>query len=380
MATVGIVLPGLRRSISGGHRDEAIPRFSFMDHGKIMVESRRDIAQLTLSVLFIAALIGASLWVLSPFLLSLAWASTLVIATWPVMLGIQRCLWGSRIAAVATMTVLVIAGFLFPFWLALATILDNSTVIANWTGSLATAHLEPPPDWISDLPLIGSPIAKAWREISLAGPQGLLEKARPYAGPVMHWLVSAAGGIGATFLQFLLTAVLSAIMYMKGELAASTAIRFGRRLAGARGEQSMDWRPRPPRRGAWSGGHGARSGSHRRSRTCAGECPIRSFADRCPVHTMHCANRTWPRARANRHLDVRDGSNEFRNYLAIAAVLSLGIDNVIRPVLIRRGAISSYPSHSGRCDRRAPWLRIDWNFPRPDHSRHRSCFADSLDQ
>jgi hypothetical protein len=65
-------------------------------------------------------------------------------------------------------------------------------------GSWALDH------WVSD--------REAWQEISVMGPQGLLQKARPYVGPFLQWAVSAAGGIGATFLQFLLTAVLSAVL------------------------------------------------------------------------------------------------------------------------------------------------------------------------
>jgi predicted PurR-regulated permease PerM len=41
------------------------------------------------------------------------------------------------------------------------------------------------------------------------------------------------------FLQFLLTVGISAVMYAGGERAAATAIRFGRRLGGDRGEMAV---------------------------------------------------------------------------------------------------------------------------------------------
>ena len=41
-----------------------------------------DLARITLAVLFIAALIGTSLWVLRPFLPAVIWAAMLVVATW----------------------------------------------------------------------------------------------------------------------------------------------------------------------------------------------------------------------------------------------------------------------------------------------------------
>ena len=53
--------------------------------------AHRDLTRTTLAVLFIGGLIAASIWVLRPFLLSIVWAGTLVITTWPMMLRVQRC-------------------------------------------------------------------------------------------------------------------------------------------------------------------------------------------------------------------------------------------------------------------------------------------------
>ena len=47
------------------------------------------------------------------------------------------------------------------------------------------------------------------------------------------------GGFGFMLLQFLLVVVLSAILYASGEAGASMVLRFGRRLAGERGENSI---------------------------------------------------------------------------------------------------------------------------------------------
>ena len=46
-----------------------------------MAELKQDLSRITLAVLFIAVLIGASLWMLRPFLPATIWAATLVIAT-----------------------------------------------------------------------------------------------------------------------------------------------------------------------------------------------------------------------------------------------------------------------------------------------------------
>ena len=47
-----------------------------------------DLTRTILAVLFIGALIAASFWILLPFLSAILWATTIVVTTWPVMLGL----------------------------------------------------------------------------------------------------------------------------------------------------------------------------------------------------------------------------------------------------------------------------------------------------
>src|SRR5258705_297926 len=59
-----------------------------------MTEIQRDITRGVLAVLFIVALIGSSIWILRPFLGAIVWATTIVVATWPLMIAAQGWLWG----------------------------------------------------------------------------------------------------------------------------------------------------------------------------------------------------------------------------------------------------------------------------------------------
>lgn len=58
-------------------------------------------------MLFLSLIIISCLWVVQPFILSFAWAGTVVIATWPVLLRLQRLLFGKRALAVLVMTLLL---------------------------------------------------------------------------------------------------------------------------------------------------------------------------------------------------------------------------------------------------------------------------------
>jgi predicted PurR-regulated permease PerM len=204
-----------------------------------MAELRGDLTRAMLAILFIALLIGASLWILSPFLAALIWAVTLVIATWPIMRRIQGWLWGSRGLAVTVMTLVLLIMLVLPLWLAIGTIVSHSAQIADFASSITAMQMPPPPAWLADVPLVGPRLAQAWQDASDAGVPEILQRVRPYAGAVAQWFIGAAGSFGAVIVQFLLTVAVSAILYAGGERWAAWAIRFGRRLAGDRGEEAV---------------------------------------------------------------------------------------------------------------------------------------------
>jgi predicted PurR-regulated permease PerM len=201
--------------------------------------NQRDITRTFLAVLFIGALISTSLWIVKPFLGAAIWAVTIVTVTWPLMLYVQDRLWGRRSLAVAVMTVILLCVLVVPFWLAIGTIVSNADRIVGWVKSLPDFDVPPPPAWLKTVPFLGSDFVVAWEKIAVAGIQDFMRKLAPYGGSAIRWFISEVGGFGALVLQFLLTVVFSAILYAKGEHAALWTRRFGRRLAGVRGESSV---------------------------------------------------------------------------------------------------------------------------------------------
>ncbi len=204
-----------------------------------MAEMQRDLTRTALAVLFIAVLIGFSFWILRPFLGAMVWATMIVVATWPVMLAVQARLWHRRALAVTVMTVALLLILVVPFSLAIGTIVSNADKIAGWAKSLATFKVPPPPEWAGKLPVVGRKAVQVWEQAAAAGIEDLAAKAAPYASSVTRWFVAEVGGFGLVFVQFLLTVVLAAVMYANGERAAAGVKRFGRRLAGSRGESSV---------------------------------------------------------------------------------------------------------------------------------------------
>ena len=199
-----------------------------------------DLTRTTFAVLFMGLLIGASLWVLRPFLGPGIWATMVVVATWPLMRRVQGLLGGHRALAVTVMTIGLLLLFVVPLLLAIGTIFVNVDVIADGIRSASTWRPpEAPPAWVSALPVVGGLIDGAWGQAAALGLRDLLPRITPYAGEVTKWVLAEVGSIGFLVLQFLITVVIAAVMYSVGEDFADFARRFARRLGGERGADAL---------------------------------------------------------------------------------------------------------------------------------------------
>ena len=72
----------MRFSVPASRAGVLLRKVSFM----VNLRQPRDVAQILLSVLFLALMIIACLWIVQPFILGFAWAATDVVATWPLLL------------------------------------------------------------------------------------------------------------------------------------------------------------------------------------------------------------------------------------------------------------------------------------------------------
>lgn len=198
-----------------------------------------DLTRTTLVVLTICLLIAGSLWILLPFLGSIVWASSIVLATWPMLLRIQRFAGGRRSVAAAVMTCAMLAVFILPLWLAAGMLLDSALKGLDFAQVYFANGLGPPPQWLENLPWLGERLAAAWHKLAASGPEGIMETIRPHLRSAAGWIVSMTGGFGMLLVNFLLTVIIAAVLYANGEKAANGVILFARRIGEEQGEQAV---------------------------------------------------------------------------------------------------------------------------------------------
>ncbi|MCK6685360.1 MAG: AI-2E family transporter YdiK, partial [Thermoanaerobaculia bacterium] len=121
-----------------------------------MAEPRNDLARIVFSVLSLCALLMASLWIVLPFMAAIVWGATIVIATWPVLISLQKRLRGSRGLATAVLVVVLLSIVFVPFLMAMASLFGSLDDITAKLKALETMQVPPPPEWVAKVPVVGT--------------------------------------------------------------------------------------------------------------------------------------------------------------------------------------------------------------------------------
>ena len=298
-----------------------------------------NIAHSTLLVLFLVALVALTASVLSPFFTAVIWATIVSVAAWPSLLRLEALLGGRRGVAVALVTVTILLVVFVPVTLALATIARNAHSLTADIKSLQSIALPAPPAVLEAVPFGGPRLAREWRRVTALSPDERGAELSPYLQAALQWFVAKAGSVGSMLLQFLLTTIVSAIILSRGEVVRDSILRFAARLAGQPGYDVTIRAGQAIRSVVLGvvvtallqsaiGGIGLAVSGIPAAPLLAAVMLFLCLAQLGPVPVLAPAV-IWL---------YWSGQNGHGTLLLIVAVITMAIDNVVRPLLIRRGA------------------------------------------
>src|SRR5579864_8119136 len=135
--------------------------------------SQRSRAQRLARVAVAFGLVVLAIWMLASFLPALVWATVLAIATWPIHVAARRRV--GRTWAAAAVTLLIAVAVLAPLTIAVIEVAREVFGIAQWVMASRAAGFEAP-EWVADLPLIGSTLAD-WLNSHLQAERNIFEGA-----------------------------------------------------------------------------------------------------------------------------------------------------------------------------------------------------------
>jgi predicted PurR-regulated permease PerM len=132
------------------------------------------------------------------------------------------------------MVVLLAMLMLAPFIVVGATIADNAALMAQWGREIVESGPPDPPAWVSELPLIGPTVAAYWSSMVHDTAQ-LLGVLRPYIEPARKFAVSSGALVVGAVLQLALSIFIAWFMFRDGHAMVRHLHGAAQRIAGDRG-------------------------------------------------------------------------------------------------------------------------------------------------
>ena len=123
------------------------------------------------SIVFTCLILLGAFAVLRPFLLAIIWAAIIAIASWPLYLWIEARCGGRRATASVLTTALICLLLVGPMVLLIVFVTHDVVAVATYLVKV-DSNGAPAPDWLGNLPLIGSYLLERWN-LYLAEPNQL---------------------------------------------------------------------------------------------------------------------------------------------------------------------------------------------------------------
>ena len=189
-----------------------------------------------LLLLFAGLLVGI-LAVLRPFTTAILFGAILAIAAWPLRDFLLRH--GLKRGLVATLLlVLALAVVAVPLMAMAPGLGERLTQGAGRLRDYFTGAPQLPPR-LAGLPIVGEHLASMWDKVLLAK-GNIWTVLEPYSDALRQALVDAAGALGASVLQIILSLVAATFFWVSGDALAAALRDILRRLGGETADVALD--------------------------------------------------------------------------------------------------------------------------------------------
>lgn len=183
------------------------------------------------AVVAVALLVAGCLAVLRPFVSAILWAIVLSYTTWPLLLRLEGWFKGRRVLAAGCMTSLIAVVMVLPFVIAGITLAENISRFDELFRLMQGGVPPNVPDWVRSLPLVGPVFERAWPEF--AQNTGWVSDALKAVGVgAGKWLLTHSLDFGKGVLQLVLSVLIVYVFYRDGERVAARLATGAQRIAG----------------------------------------------------------------------------------------------------------------------------------------------------
>lgn len=202
------------------------------------INTRRDLPQTLFSIIMILSLLCCALWLLHPFLLSVVWAGLIVIATWPLFLAIQRKTRGQKGLAIMLIMVFLTTIFLVPMILSASMLSVAFERFLHWLLQLDLAHL-PTFDGLLKIPVFGERLHNKWLHLISQNSETFFTTLKPWVVKFVMMAFKEMTQFASLLINGLLMLVACLVFFLHGETISRGLRRFAIRIAHERGDAAV---------------------------------------------------------------------------------------------------------------------------------------------
>jgi predicted PurR-regulated permease PerM len=202
------------------------------DHASTDAFARRAV-EAAVRVGLIALLLVVCWTIVRPFYTPVVWGAILAVAVHPGFRALSDRIGGHDRWTAALLTLLGLAIIVGPIGMVVSVLWDNLQALGTQL-SAGTLHVPPPPEAVAGWPLIGEPLHRLW-SLASTNLEAALQEIGPQLQVVSGWLLTLAAGLGLGFLQFIVALVIAGVLLANADICHRAALAILGRVAGVRG-------------------------------------------------------------------------------------------------------------------------------------------------
>ncbi len=285
----------------------------------------------------VALLAIGCLLILRPFISAALWAAILCFTTWPLFLHLEQVLGGRRGLAALIATLALAATIAAPFVILGSTLASNLSDLTVAVQKLYQAGPPAPPAWVREIPLVGIRLSDYWltlTESSAARLQGLVSLL-----PTVKTIAVEGGKVlGSGIVQILLSLFIAFFFYRDGEALAAHLNAGIYRIGGERGNELLELAGATVRAVVYGIiGTALAQGALATFGFLIAGVPGAAFLGFVTFVVSMIPGGPLLVALPAAYWLYRQGAAGWAVFMVIWGTMDSSIDNVIKPLLIRRG-------------------------------------------
>ena len=176
--------------------------------------------------------------VLHPFIPALLFAAVVCTASWPLYRRLRDAVGGRAIWASLLMTLLLVVLVIGPSTLLALSLADDVAALIDGARNLIDHGPLQPPDWLRDVPMIGSVLSDYWQRIA-ASREELNALLKSLFEPARIVLLGAGKAVGSSLVQLTFATFIAFFFYRDGEQLVQAARAILTKLAGRLGDSLL---------------------------------------------------------------------------------------------------------------------------------------------